>query len=335
MAPRRISVAAVNDCFNDLLAAKSAHTKRAYAGDMRDYHDWAGGENWADAIFDLVLRGRVAARKRMNRYQSARLKTDAQATVRRRIAAIQTLVAQLRRENYIDWNLEVDPDTSATKETRRATAQRDMSGPTPGEMKKLRSSLAADGSLAGLRDRAIIALLENPMLREHEVEALTRGDIDLARRRVQILGKGRQETEFLPLPASTCEEVRAWIEAADIRRGTPLFRQIIRSKRKLMKSAWRQIGGQWLTPDKLSTASLYQVCRSRGKAAGLTRPLRPHGLRHTGITVLVNDCVKNGIPLTEAQKITRHKKLETLMGYVDRQGERAAEILERTSRATR
>lgn len=329
-----LTVTAIEDCFHKLIWGKSAHTKKAYRGDMANYFAWAGGENWADAIRELVKLGRVGAREQMNRYRRAK-RNDAQATVRRRIAAIQSLVARLRRDDLIDWNLEVDTDTSASKETKKGTSKRDMSGLTPAEMKRLRDVLAMDGSLAGFRDRAMIALLENPMLREHELVSLSVSDVDLEGRRVRIIGKGRDEPEWLKMPAATRDEVKAWLDLAKLKRGTPLFRQIVRYKRRKMNPAWRQVAGQWLTEDGLSTTAVYEMTGARGRAAGLKRRLRPHGLRHTGITVLVADCLKHKKSLSTAQKITRHKRVETLLNYVDPNDDDLDEILERTSKVTR
>lgn len=336
-SPKKIpfDVTTIDKCFKQLLSAKSANTQRAYRGDVASFFDWAGGENWAGAVFDLVRCGRIKARERIGEYQAERLKTDAHASVRRRVATLQSILTRLKRDGYIDWNLEIDSDTCALNETYRSTSQRDMSGPTPDEMKNLRVSLDADDSIAGLRDRALIALLENPMLHVHEVVALTRGDIDLVARRVSIPGKRHQETDALPIPTPTCADVQAWLDVAEFKPSMPLFRQIVRFKRKKMERSWRQIGEQWLTEDSLSATAIHEMTGARGRAAGLKGRLRPHGLRHTGIALLVTDCVRSGIHLSEAMKITRHKKLETLVNYVGQRGAIAADILERTAKVTR
>jgi integrase len=111
--------------------------------------------------------------------------------------------------------------------------------------------------------------------------------------------------------------------------------RILRFKRERVGSRWRLVPGQWLTASRLSTHGIYDMTLRRGVEAGLKKKLRPHGLRHAGTTVLVNYCVGNAIPLTEAMKITRHKKMETLLRYVDRQGEKSRPIVEATSRITR
>ena len=57
-----------------------------------------------------------------------------------------------------------------------------MEGPTPEELKRVRETLRKDRTLAGLRDAAIIALLENPMLRASEVVGLDVRDVDLPKK---------------------------------------------------------------------------------------------------------------------------------------------------------
>ena len=51
--------------------------------------------------------------------------------------------------------------------------------------------------------------------------------------------------------------------------------------------------------------------------------------------MLVNHCAEHGIPLTEAMAVTRHHKLDTLLGYLDRQGEQRRALVEAISPATR
>ena len=57
----------------------------------------------------------------------------------------------------------------------------------------------------------------------------------------------------------------------------------------------------------------------RGAAAGVGK-VRPHGLRHHGITELANLIDANGLPVGEGMKLSRHKKEETYRGYIDRTG---------------
>ena len=51
-----------------------------------------------------------------------------------------------------------------------------------------------------------------------------------------------------------------------------------------------------------------------GRRAGLSRPLRPHGLRHAAITAVLD---RSGGNLRAAAKFSRHRDIRTLMIYDD------------------
>jgi integrase/recombinase XerC len=333
----KLTIATAFRSFDDLVRRKSSHTKRAYRSDLADFAKWRKTESPAHALYDLLQAGRLGARRQAESYRGhlAGKRELAQATVRRRIAALQAFVSRAYLDELVDWKLAVEAATNLSKERRRASSRRDMSGPRPEDLKHLRAVLRHDRSLAGLRDAAIIALLENPMLRASEVVGLDVSHVDLKGRSVTIIGKGRVETEKLPIPAGTAEDLAAWVEARAPLGPGALFVLIQRTRRVREGSRWHLLRGHWLTPRRLSTGAVYQLTLLRGRNAGIKRKVRPHGLRHTGITMLVNHCAEHGIPLTEAMAVTRHRKLETLLGYLDRQGEKRRALVEAISLTTR
>ena len=56
------------------------------------------------------------------------------------------------------------------------------------------------------------------------------------------------------------------------------------------------------------------MVRRLSKEAGLNREARPHGLRHQGITRLLD--LVNG-DVRKVQRFSRHAKIETVMRYDD------------------
>jgi len=229
----RLTINAAFETFDRLVRRRSAHTRRAYRSDVADFARWAKTESAPHALFDLLAGDRISARRRAEAYRAhlAGRRKLAHATVTRRIAALQSFVSAARLDGLVDWKLQVEAASNLSRAARKASGQRNMEGPTPEELKRVRETLRRDRSLAGLRDAAIIALLENPMLRASEVVGLDVRDVDLPKKTVTIVGKARAEPETLPMPQATAADVAAWIEARKQLGPGPLFVSIRRFKR--------------------------------------------------------------------------------------------------------
>src|SRR5271156_1429430 len=110
-----------------------------------------------------------------------------------------------------------------------------------------------------LRDRAVLAVLYGSGLRVAEAIQLKPRDID-ARRNVLWVrqGKGRKDRQTL-LPAKLLELLRLY---------------------------WRaERPGDWLFPAANGTRpigpkTVYLACRAAARAAGISKPVHPHSLRH-------------------------------------------------------
>jgi integrase/recombinase XerC len=123
---------------------------------------------------------------------------------------------------------------------------------------------------------------------------------------VWIRGKGRAERERLTLPGPTARALAAWIEARGDRPG-PLVHRL------------DGVGGE---PGRLSGESVRRIVRRLGEAAGLSRPIRPHGLRHSAAT----SALDAGRDVRDVRKFTRHRSLEMVLRYDDRRRDVAGEI---------
>ena len=120
---------------------------------------------------------------------------------------------------------------------------------------------AAEGTVLGLRDAALFAVMSDAMLRTSEAVALNCEDI-----RIEDDGSGRlfvsrSKTDqagqgaWLYLGAPTVKRVRAWQEEAEIASG-PLFRQVRR-------------GGS-VQQDRLTHRGLLYIIQRRAEAAGIS-----------------------------------------------------------------
>ena len=146
-----------------------------------------------------------------------------------------------------------------------------------------------DGPTAPLRDRAILELLYATGLRVSELAGLDLDDVDRAGGTVPVLGKGRKE-RAVPFGAAAADALDAYLSERGEASG-PLFRNAR--------------GG------RLSVRSLYTIVRTRARAAGITRRVSPHTLRHTFATHMLDA----GADLRLIQDLLGHSRLSTTQRY--------------------
>jgi len=149
-----------------------------------------------------------------------------------------------------------------------------------------------DATLAGRRDRAILALLARLGLRAGEVAGLELGDLDWAAGEISVRGKGGRR-ERLPLPADVGEALVAYLRGGRPRTGC----------RKVFLRLNAPIQG--LTVPAV-TAVVYRACARAGlPEAGA------HRLRHSAASAML----AGGGTLTEVGQVLRHVRLGTTAIY--------------------
>jgi len=222
----------------------------------------------------------------------------AAATINRRLAALRSLVKLARTLGMVPWTLEV--------EGLEACAYRDTRGPGTDGVRSMLVVMGARQDAKGKRDVAILRLLRDMALRRGELVSLDLEHLDLVTSKLAVLGKGRTGRELLTIPRPTLEALRAWIEV----RGTvpgPLFTNFDRAGKG----------------SRLTGAGIHALVRACGEAAGLK--VRPHGLRHAGITEALERTNGN---LRKVQRFSRHRDMRTLEVYDDARRDMAGEVAE-------
>lgn len=172
------------------------------------------------------------------------------------------------------------------------------------------------GTLAGLRDRAILELIYGSGLREAEAAALNVGDLNLDNGYVTVLGKGsRRRREPLGAPAK--QAILAYLRARQqqgqpAEEGAPLF--------------LNQRGG------RLTTRSYQNIVAKYARLSGLRKDISPHGLRHSFATHLLD----NGADIRAVQELLGHASVTTTQIYTHVSSARLRAVYDRTHpRATR
>jgi integrase/recombinase XerC len=192
------------------------------------------------------------------------------------------------------WRLEVP--------NLKVEQYRDTTGPTVKGVKGMMVMASCiKNQKKALRDTAIIRLLYDLALRRGEVVSLDFCHLDLENYRVAVIGKGRTQREWLSMPVPTLKAIMEWIEVRGDENG-PLFISLDRARKG---------------DGRLTGKSVYHIVNKLGKQIGIST--RPHGLRHTAITEAVKKSQGLGLGLEEVMDFSRHKSVEVLMVYRDRE----------------
>ena len=148
----------------------------------------------------------------------------------------------------------------------------------------------------GLRDKALIELLYATGLRVSELIGLRAGDLNLEEGYLTCVGKGDKQ-RMVPLGQSAAEWVRRYMRDG---------RAALVKKRA---SPWLFVNARDGGP--LSRVGFWKVLKAYGKAAGLSRDLSPHVLRHSFATHLL----ERGADLRMIQVMLGHADLSTTQIY--------------------
>lgn len=264
--------------------AMSAHTLRAYRGDLRSLFSFAAEEGCA-APGDLELGT-------FRRWLGAQSQSGvARATLARRAATARSFTAWALREGLID----ADPAL------RLKAPQRERSLPGVLQESQLARILdrleeaAAGGGPLAVRDRAVVELLYATGTRVGELTGLDIDDLDQDRRTLRVIGKGDKE-RTVPYGVPAAVALDDWL-----RRGRPRLA-------KASSGPALFLGARGGRVDQRQVRSLVQ---GLFEALGDTAASGPHALRHSAATHLLD----GGADLRAVQEILGHSSLATTQIY--------------------
>ena len=279
------------------LTALNDASRSVYARDLAAFCEWAerGGLHAPSAVDRRAVR-RYLAYLDSRRY--------ARRTIARKASVVRRYFDWARRRGLVAR----DPThglSTPRGEARLPRVLRDdeltilLDEPAP------RALVGDDATRA--RDDAVLELLYGSGLRVSEVCSLGVADLDLARERVTVWGKGGKQ-RMVPLSSPACAALARWIEhyrVAVVARDADAGRALFCNSR----------GGR-LTP-----RDIRRVFDRRSVS-----PTHPHALRHTFATHLLD----GGADLRAVQELLGHADLSTTQIYTHVSKER----LQRVHRAT-
>jgi integrase/recombinase XerC len=284
------------DVLAHLLSDKrSLNTRKAYEKDINDFFRLMTGKPpTTDTVLEFLHLTQKQAVSVVLRYKSRLIdKGLKESTVNRRLAAIKSLTAMGRKLGVCEYSLE------DIKGERLMGRYRDTTGIDSLTYKQVLEQCPRHTPL-GKRDYAILRLLWDNALRRGELVKCNVADFDVHNRTLSILGKGRGSyQELIDLSPGTVQALSTW--RASRKKTTP--------NEPLFTALDFHNQGHRLSGEAIRVI----VCRYC-KAAGVTKRMSPHRIRHSAITAALDATDGN---VRKVQKLSRHKQIDTLMIYDD------------------
>jgi integrase/recombinase XerC len=258
----------------------SAHTVRAYVGDVTGLLDHAGrmGVSGVDELDVRVLRSWLA-----------RLRTSGQArtTLARRAAAVRVFTAFAVRKGYAATDPGLLLGTAKGHRTLPPVLRSH-------EVAGLLQPTLDEGPLA-LRDDAMLEVLYATGIRVGELCGLDLGDLDFGRRLVRVLGKGAKERS-VPFGIPADRALSAWLDE-----GRP---QVLGANSRSAVF----LGARGARIDQRAVRRTVHARLAKVEGAP---DVGPHALRHTAATHLL----EGGADLRTVQELLGHATLATTQLY--------------------
>lgn len=151
-----------------------------------------------------------------------------------------------------------------------------------------------DASPEGLRDQALVEVLYGSGLRVSEALGLDFADVDVHRRVVRVLGKGRKQ-RLAPLTEPAVERLRRYLDQRGAFHPQPGEQAIFLGRR----------GG------RLTRRQADRIVKARAIAGGIEARISPHTLRHCFATHLL----QAGADLRSVQELLGHSRISTTQRY--------------------
>jgi site-specific recombinase XerD len=168
------------------------------------------------------------------------------------------------------------------------------------EIAELLSACLGDENIPhGIRDAAIVAVLQSTGIRRAEAAGALIERYDHGERSLRVIGKGNKERTVYFHPTAV-PYLERWLAAVRERRG-PVFRSVDR---------WGHIGTEPLT-----SRAIGYIVAERREQAGLP-PLSTHDFRRS----FIGEFIDAGGDLVQAQKLAGHASATTTAAYDRRPG---------------
>ncbi len=280
---------------------RNPHTRRAYGRAIGEFLAWCERRGLTSIIDIEPLHIRA--------YVEALTRSHSAPTAKQRLAAIRMLFDWLVTGQIVPTN-----PAASVRGPKHVVKVGKTPVLDPDEARVLLDSIDVT-TPAGLRDRALIALMVYSFARVGAALAMKVEDVYVQNRRlwVRLHEKGGKRHE-MPCHHNLEAYLHAYIDGCGLAGD---------AKAHLFRTIGRGTGELTLTP--LPQANAYAMIRRRAVAAGIATKIGNHSFRATGITAYL----KNGGTLEKAASMANHASTRTTQLYVRRRDEMSLDEVER------
>lgn len=272
----------------------SAHTIKAYRGDLENFAAYAGARGWG-SIDHVTIRGFLS-----HLYEKGLGKTS----VARSLAAVRSLYRWLAQEGVVEQNPGALVSTpKLPKKLPRVPTIEEMNTVLDGEMPEVASFPE--------RDRLMLELLYGCGIRNSELIGINLDDMRMSAEAILIRGKGKKE-RYVPFGDSVKAALAAYL---------PARQQLLTSQKRSMPALLvNRRGG------RLTTRSVGRIIKKIAVAKGLSPDVHPHTLRHAFGTHLLEE----GADLRAIQEMLGHERLSTTQRYTQLSMKHVLQVYDQT-----
>lgn len=281
----------------------SEHTVSAYRRDLSDLQtfltDYLGSPEWTwEGVDRLSLRSFLGwcLRRGLSR-----------RTIGRKLSAVRGFFRFLHREEQVPAN----PARGVRAPRTEKRLPGHLTRPDMEALFSLAEARAAENTLGGTRDLAILEILYGSGIRLSELHDMDLPDLDLRMGQVRVLGKGRKE-RIVPL---TGRAVRA------IRRYEPRRRECLAAAGSVDDPDALLVNARG---GRLSRRSIQRLVRAYLDKVAEEQGLSVHSLRHSFATHLLDA----GADLMAVKELLGHVSLSTTQIYTHTSRERLKQVYE-------
>jgi integrase/recombinase XerC len=287
--PRTIVERATDDFLRHLRERNaSAHTIKAYTGDLDNFAAYIGSRGW-QTIDHIAIRGFLS-----HLYDKGLSKTS----VARALAAVRSLYRWLAQEGVVEQNpAKLVSTPRLPKKLPRVPTIEEMNFVLDGKMPEVASFPE--------RDRLMFELLYGCGIRNSELVGINLDDISLSNEAILIRGKGKKE-RYVPFGGSALAALVVYL---------PWRQQLLATLSKTPKETMPAKGMSALLVNqrggRLTTRSVGRIVKRIAVAKGLSPEVHPHTLRHAFGTHMLEE----GADLRAIQELLGHERLATTERY--------------------
>lgn len=292
----RVTPATVYDGF--LADSRKATTRQGREWDLDDFGRFMQmPPSVACAVLINSSRGEAVAVVKAYRAHLIERKLSA-ATTNRRLSTLRSLVQYAADVELISWEIGRARGVENLPEDHHT----DTAGPGDGGWRRMLEQLGKDAARTdvGRRNLAICRLAHDNLLRCKELLGLDLADWDPDAGRVFVVAKGKTDKVPKTVNTVTAAAIDRWIAARGQEPGA-LFTRLDRARDRTALQ-------------RITKSAVEKLVRKIGTSAGLTRRVKPHGLRHAGVTRILE---LSGGNIQMAQAAAGHANPATTKRYDD------------------